>query len=481
MYARRPRRVPRRRISPTRHPATPPALPAPWLPPLVLSTDPVRRTPLALALALACHLEQGPPPAPDRAGPHGPVPSDLPDRTDAAAAPAPDPAPAPAPDPTPDLDPTAPPPDPLPPTYLHFAGACDPSDAPVVTVAAVGDVLLHHELQLQAFAHRDRHRVLWSGVEDLLRRPDLTYANLEGPTAPGLDRHGNEVPDPGLVFDRVVYTAYPRFNFHPSVAEDLVLSGFDVVSTANNHALDRHALGVDRTIAALRAARLAYTGTRAQGEPDAPWHTITVARGLRVAWLACTDLLNVRPDVHAQVLRCKDRAVEATLRALRRDPTIHAIILTPHWGKEYEPEPRPAQRDLARRWADAGADAILGAHPHVLQPWEKLLAADGREVLVHYSLGNFASHQPELPRRTTVLLHLALRRAPDGRARLVGAAYIPLHVRRDGDQFFVEAIDRAHGPPDARAHVLDLYGPHNLLPPDAPLRLAPHCDPTWRP
>jgi len=449
----------------------------------VLSTASLHRPlALALALALACHPEPEPHPAPDRAGPTDHVSSDMSPRPEPAAPGAPTEPPAPPPLPAPAAPaPAVTPPVPLPADYLHFAGACDPG-GDTVTIAAVGDILLHHELQIQAFAHRDRHRVLWSGVEDLLRRADLTYGNLEGPTAPGLDREGNEVADPGLVFDRVVYTAYPRFNFHPSVVEDLVLSGFDVVSTANNHALDRRALGVDRTIAALRGARLAYTGTRAQAEPTAPWHAVTEARGLRIAWLACTELLNVRPDAHGQVLRCKDPALLTALRALRRDPSIDAIILTPHWGKEYEPEPRPAQRELARRWADAGADAILGSHPHVLQPWEKLAAEDGREVLVHYSLGNFASHQPELPKRSTVVLYLALRRDPaSGRTRLAGVGYVPLHVRQSGDEFFVEAIDRVGGPAESRAHTLAIYGAPNLLAPDAPLALAPHCDPTWRP
>ena len=64
--------------------------------------------------------------------------------------------------------------------------------------------------------------------------------------ASGLDRNFNEVPDPGMVYDRVVYSGYPRFNYHPSLAVDLRRSGVDVVSTANNHALDRGPVGVEQ-------------------------------------------------------------------------------------------------------------------------------------------------------------------------------------------------------------------------------------------
>ncbi|MEZ4453834.1 MAG: CapA family protein [Nannocystaceae bacterium] len=346
-------------------------------------------------------------------------------------------------------------------------------------MAAVGDILLHHELQIQAFAAPDRHRDLWKNIDDLLGRADVTYGNLEGPMAAGINRSGDDVGDPGLVFDRVVYTAYPRFNFHPSVAIDLKKTGFDVVSTANNHALDRQAIGVDRTIEALQAAKLAYTGTRARGDASGPWHAIVRAGDLRLAFLACTDLMNVRPDAEGQVLRCKGKPFEAEIKALAAKKGIDAVIVTPHWGKEYEPTPRPADVELAHRWAEAGATAILGAHPHVLQPWERYVAADGREVFILYSLGNFASHQPELPRRSTILLYLGIGRDADGVPRVRGARYVPLQVRRDGERYFTEAIDRVAGDPEARALIVDLYGPGNLLGADEALGVAPHCDRAW--
>ncbi|HGG56195.1 MAG TPA: hypothetical protein ENK31_00170, partial [Nannocystis exedens] len=313
---------------------------------------------------------------------------------------------------------------PLPDTYLAFAGACDhlPGDSDsdsdsisdtkkseknettkkkkgvseTVMIAAVGDVLLHHELQIQAFAADDRHRNIWRAIEDLLRRADITYANLEGPMATGIDRHGDDVGDPGEVFDRVVYTAYPRFNFHASLAIDLKRSGVDLVSTANNHALDRQAIGIDKTIDALRAAGLRFTGTRASDDADPKWHTVLRRKGLRIAFLACTGLLNVRPDSGGQVLRCRGKAFERRIAALAKSRTIDALIVTPHWGKEYETAPREREIELAKRWAEAGATAIIGSHPHVLQPWQIYPTSDGREVLIHYSLGNFASHQPEL-------------------------------------------------------------------------------------
>lgn len=364
----------------------------------------------------------------------------------------------------------------MPAGYLGFARACEARER--VVIAAVGDLLIHHELQIQATRSQLRFRVLWAGIEDLLGAADLTYANLEVPLAAGVLRSGEATVDPGLVFDRKVYTGYPRFNVHPSLADDLVKAGVDVVSTANNHALDRGPLGVDKTVAALDAAKLPHTGTRARGETG-PWHALTTAGSFTVAWLACTLHTNQVADEAGQVLRCFDtpNGVADAVRALARSQAIDAVIVTPHWGKEYTPTTSKQQREFARRWAEAGATAILGSHPHVLQPWESLTTGDGREVLVAYSLGNFISHQPELERRSTAIVYVGLGRADDGQVFVYGAGHVPVHVRQTGEQFFAEAIDRVGGPADSRAHVISMLGAANLLAADTAIEVAPQCFP----
>ena len=395
---------------------------------------------------------------------------------------APEVAPEPAPEPEPPWS--------LPADYLKFDGACTPGKR--ITIGFGGDLLLHQELQKQAYAAKQGAAVLWTGIADLLAEPDLMYLNLEGVLAPGLDRDFLEVPDPGKTYDRVVYTAYPRFNYHPSIAQDLVAAGVDVVSTANNHSLDRGPVGVDRTIESLRKAKLAHFGTREQTGPER-WYTITEVDGLKIAWIACTKNTNRIPDDFNQVLRCGNGAtVEQTIAQLRatgryqkREPKVDAVIVTPHWGKEYTHFADEKDRALARKWIEAGALAVVGSHPHVVQSWERVVADDGREGLVFYSLGNFASHQPELSRRSSLLLYLSLVVGDDGGVRIAGVRHLPLHVRQSGDEFFVEAIDRAigraTGPADARALIVALLGSANLVTPDEPKLGDPHCDESWRP
>ena len=357
---------------------------------------------------------------------------------------------------------------------LRFARACAPGDT--LTIAAVGDLLLHHELQIQAYAAPEGFLAVWGEVKDLLALADISYANLEGAVATGLNRKGEPVTDPGRVFDRNVYSSYPRFNYHASLLDDLIRSGVDVVSTANNHALDRESAGVDATIAALDRVGLAHTGTRTRGATG-PWHAVTRARGLAVAWLACTFSTNQIPDPDDQVLGCYTPAgaLEREVAALAADPAIDAVIVTPHWGHEYQPEPDRAQRKLARRLAEAGATAVIGSHPHVLQTWELLRTKDGREVPVVYSLGNFASHQPELPRRSSMILYLGLTRPPGAKAHVHGVRYVPLHVRQDGERYLVEAIDRVGGPADSRALTVGVFGEAAVLAPGAPLATRPAC------
>ena len=357
---------------------------------------------------------------------------------------------------------------------LHFTRACVPGDT--VTLAAVGDLLLHHELQIQAYAAPEGFLAVWGEVRDLLALADLSYANLEGAVAAGLNRKGEAVTDPGKVFDREVYSTYPRFNYHASLLDDLLGSGIDVVSTANNHALDREPAGVDATIAALDRVGLAHTGTRARGA-RAPWHTITAANGLKVAWLACTFSTNLIPDPDHQVLGCfkPEGALEREVSALAADPAIDAVIVTPHWGHEYQPKPARAQQKLARRLAEAGATAVIGSHPHVLQTWEVIRTADSREVPVIYSLGNFVSHQPELPRRSSMILYLGLTRPLGAKAHVHGVRYVPLHVRQDGERYFVEAIDRVGGPANSRALTVGVFGEAAVLAPGAPLATRPAC------
>lgn len=310
---------------------------------------------------------------------------------------------------------------------LRFTDACRAGTK--VTIAAVGDVLLHGGLQKQAYASPEGFSSLWKGVQPLFARTDLSYANLEGPCADGHTASGTS-RDPGLVFDGRVYSSYPQFNYHPSLIGALKGAGFDVVSTANNHALDRRGRGADRTIENLVTAGMPFTGTKPSTNMDAPWHAITEANGVRIAWLACTYSTNGIPDTKQQVLHCYEdrRELLSTISALRDQPDVDAVIVTPHWGNEYQHTPAAQEKKLAHDMLDAGAIAVLGGHPHVVQPWEKYTTSDGREGFVIYSLGNFVSGQNGLAKRSALVLYLGLTKGADGKVTVNGVRHAPIQM-----------------------------------------------------
>lgn len=312
---------------------------------------------------------------------------------------------------------------------LRFKGAHLPGER--YTIAAVGDILLHEFLQREA-VQRGGFRFLWQRFIPWLQWADISYANLEGPLASGVDAEGRSLPDPGHVFDNVVYSSYPRFNYHPALAAELVRSGFDVVSTANNHALDRHGLGVDRTIDVLRRAGLHHTGTRKADEAgqSEAWCAQVHCRGLRTVWIGCTYGVNEVPDPRGQVLHGFEQ-IETIKRLVSAwKERADAVFVTPHFGEEYQWQPEPEQRAFAREMLECGAVAVIGNHPHVVQPMEVYHTQDGRETFIIHSLGNFVSGQSQIACRSTVILLLGVTKTSRS-VHLNGVSFLPAFMNND--------------------------------------------------
>ena len=334
-----------------------------------------------------------------------------------------------------------------------------------VTLAAVGDLLLHGRLQRFAYGQETGFRALMTQMAPFLSSADVTYGNLEGPTARGVRRGGRAVTDPGVRFDDVVYTSYPTFNSHPRLISDLNALGFDVLSTANNHALDRRSLGVDRTLDALAEEGIAVTGTRRRGRDDETWHTVVNVRGVRIAFLSCAHHTNQIPDRYEQVLFCFQRPRQVTdlVTEIAARDDVDVVVVTPHWGRESELRPSPRQRRYARRWIEAGAMVVLGSHPHVLQPWERYVSSDGREGFIAYSLGNFISGMEGRGNRHAIVLTLELRVSRVGTVSVGRARFTPAWMRLSRGNFGLERLGPT-GPMKRHFKAITaLYGEENLL------------------
>ena len=304
---------------------------------------------------------------------------------------------------------------------------------------AAGDVMSHMPITNDAFVAASGTYSFSHMLQDAaeqLSGADYALANLETPLAGGPD-----------------YSGYPTFNAPDSLASDLRAAGFDLLSTANNHSLDRGTRGVYRTLDVLDQEGLAHAGTyRSQEERDASSGVyVADVGGVSVAFLSYTYGLNgfrlpqgeeyavnlFNLDYYTTLSDPDYDRLQADLEAARAlDADLIAVII--HWGVEYQNAPNTYQTNMARFLVEQGADLVLGSHPHVLQPYETISVTgwDGRERqgFVCYSLGNFISNQQDLETRTTAVLELELTRDPGtGETSLTHVSYLPYYmVHRNG-------------------------------------------------
>jgi poly-gamma-glutamate synthesis protein (capsule biosynthesis protein) len=240
---------------------------------------------------------------------------------------------------------------------------------------------MHQDVKHAASLQPDGFSALWADLVPLFKGADLAFGNLETPVAPVTGR-------PGVPF---------QFNAPETLPAALRASGFTVLSTANNHAFDQGAKGVRETLERLRAEHLVTIGS-GEDRPKAETLRIVERQGLRVAFLGFTDIFN---------LDLNRRATEPWVRPMDPEPAVLAVkearsqadvvIVSVHWGNEYQHTPTKRQRDIAQALVAAGCDVILGHHPHVLQPVE-IVECNGRKALVAFSMGNFISNQDRMYR-----------------------------------------------------------------------------------
>ena len=299
-------------------------------------------------------------------------------------------------------------------------------------------------------------------MNPVLEHVDFKTLNLEGPVANGVLSSGKSAP---LVnhYDNRVLSSYPMFNYHQKAVIAIKDLGFDLVTTANNHALDRRSLGIDKTITTLKQNELDYVGTRLSVQKSLnDFIRIQEVNNFKIASIACTEHTNGIPDTEDQVLYCgKDLDKILSLIAdLKSSAQVDGILIFPHWGEENETKPRQQHRVMAKKWIEAGATAIIGSHPHVVQTMETMLASDGRRGFVFYSLGNFVSGQVKPLQKVTVGLLLKLEKGEQHFLEVVKVAYIPMLM--NGQTFDLIPLSTALNSQSSATISADQYLSQNL-------------------
>jgi poly-gamma-glutamate capsule biosynthesis protein CapA/YwtB (metallophosphatase superfamily) len=216
----------------------------------------------------------------------------------------------------------------------------------------------------------------------------------------------------------------PRINAPESFLTAVLGCGFDVLTTANNHIFDYKADGLIKTMQKLDAHGVMYTGSYASHEDKKP--LIADVQGINVAILAYTSIINNSPgrDNAWMIDRYDEDLVAADIAAAKEGGADFTIVCV-HWGTEHTHKPNSTQRKMAQFIAEAGADIILGSHPHCTQPFEAVETERGA-VPVLYSLGNFISSMGQTMHKDGVIVSMELEKEHEtGTTTLSSLTYIP--------------------------------------------------------
>lgn len=261
-----------------------------------------------------------------------------------------------------------------------------------VSIVAVGDILL--DRGVRRHIERKGPHYPYKHVAPLLRQADVAFGNLECP----ITASGRPAPKPF------------SFRATPELAAGSSDAGFDVLSLANNHTLDCGRTGLTDTMTFLAKQGIHACGAGKTGA-EAARATVIVRRGLRLAFLGFCDVVQdasfPRDDIPGISVASVGRIRQATAEARAM---ADLVVVSCHWGQEYSPRPSHRQRELARAAASAGADLVLGHHPHVVQGLEWLPGPGGRRALVAYSLGNFVFDTERTDASRTMILVATLNR-----------------------------------------------------------------------
>lgn len=222
------------------------------------------------------------------------------------------------------------------------------------------------EYDLKFASDEEEQRYPLQKVAPLMQSADAAFANFENPAAAAGRWTG-------------------AFKASPTFADALRWAGIDVVSVANNHAFDDGEEGLEETTRNLWRAGVGYVGGGRDLE-DARRPFVLERKGLKIAFLGYTQFVNGGPDAFANagksgVVPLDPRIIKEDIQRVRKD--VDYVVVSFHWGTENHQETEPAQREFAHAVIDAGADIILGHHPHVPRGVE---VYNGKVIV--YSFGN---------------------------------------------------------------------------------------------
>ncbi len=255
--------------------------------------------------------------------------------------------------------------------YFAYDEEIRGSENAEVRLGFVGDIMLDRGVKTSVYKNFGGNYEKVFEEAGKLKTPDIMFGNLEGP----ISDQGKNV---GSKFS---------FRFEPGTASVLKSAGFDIVSFANNHVGDWSQAAFLDTLGHLAENNILFTGAGDNYEKVTK-PTIIERSGIQIGFLGMSDVgpeWMAASDANAGILLANDKNLGTIIEEAKKD--VDVLFVSVHWGDEYK-EHNQRQETLAKKIIDAGADVVIGHHPHVVQDVEEY-----KEGLIIYSLGNFVFDQ----------------------------------------------------------------------------------------
>lgn len=245
----------------------------------------------------------------------------------------------------------------------------------LATLIFVGDIMLSRAVGRQMEKYNN-YTFPFQLSADFLKGADITFGNLEGPISARGENQGS------------IYS----FRAHPEVVEGLIYAGFDVLSLANNHIWDWGREALFDTLTILKDNRIIPVGAGENFDEANSLKVVSLdADRLKIGFLAYTNLYPKSLEAKENQVGISRFDIERILKlvaAIKEKREADILVVSLHWGNEYEKNASQWQKKLAHQLIDAGADIIVGHHPHVVQEIERY-----KKGIIFYSLGNFVFDQ----------------------------------------------------------------------------------------
>lgn len=294
-----------------------------------------------------------------------------------------------------------------------FALMCPAQD---VKIIFAGD-LMGHDRQIQAALQSDStydYTPCFRYIKDYVSSADLAILNLE------------------VTLAGPPYNGYPTFSSPVALAQAAKDAGFDIMTTANNHCLDRDKQGLESTIQALDSLGIPHLGTYINQIEHDNSHPMTVCLDcIKLALLNYTCGTNGRLVEEPNIVNYIDTvAMQRDLDKAKAEGHDFIITLI-HWGIEYDTRSSAEQEYLAKWLLEHGSDAVMGSHPHVVQNFtvDAIPDNDRYPEIVVYSMGNLVSNQRKINTDGGIMIEMDLRKTGD-KTVVTDCHYLPYWVYR---------------------------------------------------